>query len=76
MKFMIRPPIMSRTWSGFSKVRAEELAPDLIRIDGRGRPAQNRACRDFDWTLDSFVGEGEISYAEAIYHELKPSVSG
>ena len=49
----------------FSQVRAEEIAPDSVRLTGaRGKPAPEfwKASAGY---LDGFTGEGQISYAGA-----------
>lgn len=47
----------------FSRVRVEEVGPDRVRIDGgSGRPRTGTLKVSVGY-LDSFVGEGQISYA-------------
>jgi Acyclic terpene utilisation family protein AtuA len=47
----------------FSAVRVEEIAPDRVRVTGAGGAAKTGLVKVSVGYVDSFVGEGQISYA-------------
>jgi hypothetical protein len=47
----------------FSQVRVEEIAPDRVRISGGRGTKRNDTLKVSVGYVDSFIGEGQISYA-------------
>ena len=47
----------------FSQVQVEEIAPDRVRITGGGGTERTDTLKVSVGYLDSFIGEGQISYA-------------
>src|SRR6201747_641134 len=47
----------------FSHVKVEEIGPDRVRVSGGGGPKRTETLKVSVGYVDSFIGEGQISYA-------------